>query len=546
MKHLLISAAAVALLAGCGNNTSNGDLEKAGEKAVESAESALKDLGKITLRKGDASQATAALTAMSLNDSGSGRITFDSKSVDGDGATYENVVLAVADEDDSGATIKVGRMELDGLDMTETGASFAKISLSDIELIPDDPEDAQEGQLKVASIELLNPSPQLAAWVATLTGDGAPGQFPEGADLSFDRFAMGGLDFALDDGDSVVDMALSSIEIGGVKDEGVAVASLQGLTLSGSDDEKPFSAQIGSISLQGADLSFIDAIRENAGDEEEMVAAILSSAYANPMDPGFDAFVLDNLAFEGDGVKFALPGLSSSIERNAEGQPVKYITPPYKVTLSADAAGGDSGSELASALGMVGYETVELTGAAVSSYDPDKDMLSFGSGENYMKLKDGFEFRMGGKIEGYSAYAASFAKMDFEDMMNGGEPDPEMMQQAFSQLKVHGFDLQLTDDSLVDRLFNLAAAQSGEDPAQLRSQAVAMTAMGPMMASQMGIDMNIVTDATTAVAEFLQEPGTLSIKLAPSQPLTMDTFMAMEDPSAITKEFLGLEITHAK
>ncbi|MEL6956527.1 MAG: hypothetical protein AAFO88_07795, partial [Pseudomonadota bacterium] len=96
----------------------------------------------------------------------------------------------------------------------------------------------------------------------------------------------------------------------------------------------------------------------------------------------------------------------------------------------------------------------------------------------------------------------------------------------------------------VDRAFNLYAAQSGEDPTAVRQQAVSMIQLAPMMAAGAGVDMTIVTEFTTAAAAFLQEPGTLTISLDPQEPLSMATFENIQDPSMITKDMLGLSVTH--
>ena len=543
MKHLFLSAAAMALLAACGgsdNGDVTGDITGAGEAAVKSAESAIEDLGKITLRKGDASKASEALAAMSLNESGAGRLDFAGSDANGAAANFDNLTFSIPDEDTS---FTIAKMQFDGLDMTETGATFAKLSLSDITIAPGEDEDTQ-GEITIGGMELINPSPALAAWVASLNGQGEPGPFPAGEDLSFDRWSLSDVDMRIEESDGDVNFALESIELGGVDASEMAVAAISGIKVDGMAEGTPFNMNLGSMSMVGANINFLEAMRDNAGDEEEMAAAIMSTMYQNPMDPGYDSIIIDDFAFDAGGVDFAMPSLNASVERNADGQPVKYVTQPYTMTLKANADGGEPGSQLAGALGMVGYESLELSGAGVSDYDPETDTVSFETGSNYLKLKDGFEMRFGGELEGYSAYAQSFANMDFEEMMEGGEPDEQMMQDAVSQLKLHGFTLQLTDDSIVDRLFNLAAAQSGEDPEQLRTQVIAMTAMAPMMAAESGIDMEIVSDTVTAIQGFMQEPGTLTLSLKPEQPLSMESIAAMEDPSQLTKSYLGFSATH--
>ena len=54
-----------------------------------------------------------------------------------------------------------------------------------------------------------------------------------------------------------------------------------------------------------------------------------------------------------------------------------------------------------------------------------------------------------------------------------------------------------------------------------------------------GIDAELLTEASTALSSFVSDPKTLTIKLAPAEPLAMSTLAEMEDPSALTKESLG-------
>ncbi|MEL6210751.1 MAG: hypothetical protein AAFR44_11355, partial [Pseudomonadota bacterium] len=68
----------------------------------------------------------------------------------------------------------------------------------------------------------------------------------------------------------------------------------------------------------------------------------------------------------------------------------------------------------------------------------------------------------------------------------------------------------------------------------------------PMMAGGAGVDMNLVTEATTALSAFLQSPGTLTIKLDPETPLSAEMFASLEDPSSLTKETLGFSMTHSE
>ena len=525
MKKLMFGAAAVALVAACNGND--------GPTEVNIEEPTLKEL---TVRAGDPAEAANALAAMSLSESG-GLLSFAGSTTDGASATFTD--LTITGED----AVKVGSLVLEGLDMEGGQANFGKMSLNDITISGEEAGDDVE--VKLGSIELINPSAELAAWLAAgLNGQEAP--FPDADKIVFDSWSMNGLTGDFADTEAEGTFGIDKIEIRDMVDLKAAKAVISGLSLAGTDSSEgmDFDISLGSVSATNIDAKFVEAIQDNIDDEEAMVSAIMDVAYDNPMDPGYDSFSLDALSIDVAGAAFAIPSIVAGVERNAAGQPVKYVTQPYSMTLKADAEGGEAGQMLLQGLSVVGYEELEFKGASIASYDPDKDIDTLDAGENYLELVDGAKFSLGGKIEGYSSYAQQAATaFNFEDLADGAEPDPMAMTAAMGALTIHGFELSIDDDSLLDRAFNAAATSQGADPAELKSQIGMGLAMAPMMAQGSGVDMALVSEATGALSKFISDGGTLTIKLAPETPLSVASIMENPDPSAYTKDALGFTAT---
>src|SRR3990167_2272270 len=116
-----------------------------------------------------------------------------------------------------------------------------------------------------------------------------------------------------------------------------------------------------------------------------------------------------------------------------------------------------------------------------------------------------------------------------------------MLNAVMESLEIHQLELALDDDGILDRALNAYAAQSGEDPAAVRSQLSGMFAMAPMFAQGTGIDVAVVTELATALSSFVTEPKTLTITLAPKTPIKAQSFVdATEDPTkTLTKDALG-------
>ncbi|MEQ8558099.1 MAG: hypothetical protein RIB03_07245 [Henriciella sp.] len=527
MKYLLCGVAAMAVLSGCGNSTDEPGEEK---------------LDEITLRAGDPAEAGSVITAMSLTNSGDGVVQYGNKSVDGATATFSDVTIA-GDED---GAVKAGSLEFEGLDMVEDKASFSRMTLNNISI--DNPENETD-TVKVAKLEVLNPTPELAAWLAASLGTGEPAPFPSADQLGFDAWTISDVSAAFSDDDGEGSFSIGSFQVRDLADQKAKRATLSDLAfdfMANEDGEDvPVKMSLGNMSISGLDLAFIEAIQQNMDDEEEMFAAVMDKVYDEPMDPGYDRATMDSFLIEAAGASFAMPSFDASITRNDAGQPVKYVTKPFTMTLDADADGGEAGAGLAQALSMVGYEKVEMKAAGIADYDPESDVVTMEADDNYFELVDGAKFSMGAKLGGYAAYSKAAANaFDFEAMAEGAEPDPMAFQNALNELDFYGFELSIKDDSLMNRIFNAYAAQSGQDPEQMRQQVASMAQMAPMMAQGSGVDMELVTEFSQAVSAFITDPGTLTLKIDPEEPLSAETLAAMEDPSMLTKEYLGFSATH--
>ncbi len=519
MNKLVLGTAALALLSACGND----------QKGAAPDAPAMKEL---VVRAGNVASAPEALAAMALDDSGSGVLSFAESQIEGANASFTSVEITGEE------ALRVGNLVLEGLDMTESGASFGKLSLQDITL-------DQEAGFAIGNIELINPSPELAAWIAaSLNGQRA--DFPAMDKVVFDSWSIGGLTATLNEDDMDGTFQIEEISIRDMGSLKAGRATLKGVTLDGvADQDQSIQAALGSLEVVNANAKFITAVQDNISQPEAMLGAIMDMVAENPTETGYDAIKLNDLSFDVAGASFALPSLSAFVQRNAAGKPTKYVTEPFSMRLSADPEGGEAGAGLLQGLSVLGYEALELKGEGLADYDPEADIITLAADKNYIELVDGAKFSMGAKLGGYAAYnRASAQAFDFAALAEGGEPDPNAMQAAFSQLILHGFELNIADDTLLDRIFNAVATSQGTDPTELKSQIGMGLAMAPMMAQGSGVDMDLVSEATGALSKFISDGGTLSFNMTPAEPLSIASVIDNPDPSAYTKDSLGLSMTH--
>ena len=579
MKYLLTGMIALTLLTGCGQK------DKAGAGASPaSVVFSASDLPEVSLRKGDPATAGAALSALSLAESGAGRLAFAGSDVNGDKAVFTDVILSAPEladpgtpaspsdaeladifafmdadgdgvaDDGSGTTIdtlrdemqvpasepsappvvKAAKLEFEGLGVFDGVANFALMKLSDVTITPaEGSEDQSTG--KISSIELMNPSPETAAWVASLLGKGDPAPFPEGKALSFDRWLVNGVAINVADASGTGSFTIDSVHISDLKEE---KAGLMGLSNLKFDFLEAAGSDV-KVSLEGFGVKginyglFSDAVAAGAGAASDPTA-LTSALQADPANPGYDAMSLK--AFKADivGASVDMPALTSSVTRDDQGRATKVVTDPF--TLTVGSRENADGEQFAGALATMGYETLVFSGQGESLYDPDADLVTLVKGKNFWKLNDGFKLDFSAKYAGTKAIAAA----QVESLDAAADPTA-MLDSLMESLVVHQFELSLDDDGIVDRALNAYAAQSGEDPAAVRGQLSGMFAMAPMFAAGTGVDAKVITELATALSSFVTEPKTLTITLAPATPLKAQAFVdAAADPAnPLTKETLG-------
>lgn len=538
MKKLLIGVAAVALLAGCGGKDKAEEVvegqivEMVDAGATKVEKMGQKALPKVKLRDGDKATAGDALAALSLADAGEGRFEFGDSNLKGDDATITDLVLTAEDAEDG--DVKIDKLELENLAMVDGKATFARMTMSDITLTPPSDED---GQGKIKSIELINPSPETAAWVASVMGQGEPADFPVGEGLSFDKWSMNDVDFSITDDDGQGTFEIDTIEINNLDGDKAGRVLVDSINLDMvADSDGPVKVNIDKMELRGIEMKMLTAMMENGGDEDAMAEAMMEILNRDTVEPGYDSVIIDDMSASVMGANFSVPKLKAYVTRDKNDRPTQIRTEPYKMSLTPGE--GELGTQLAQGLSILGYETVEISGESLTNYDPDTDTMSYAKGKNHLTLKDGFRLHFAGKIAGMNSVTQAVAAQGEA----AAPPDPEAM---LRDLVIHNFELKLKDDSFVDRAFNAYAAQSGQDPDQMKNQMGMMMAMAPMMAAQAGVDAGLAQEVTGALSEFLTDPKTLTISMSPETPLTGADLAALaDDPTKLTKEFLGLSASN--
>lgn len=523
----MIGASALALLAACGaDDEPNTKSVAAVEKSLDSMKIEDMKLPKLKFEAKDYGQTAEVLAALKLDGEANDLISFADSSTKNGGAVFSDVSIKPKSED--GPALIAKTMTFDGLNMTDEGPSFDRLILSDMSLV----DEEESVNLSIGDISIVEPNAAASQFFASLIQGEEPEDVPPLSEWAFDRLSLNNLKLsASPDDEGSFSATIGELTIASLAD---AVA---GNTLF-SDFKVDFdmpeagdfpivgSLNLGKMSVSNLQASFLENLSEASSDMEKFAElnSKMIEGYSSPIEQGFDQSFVEGLALDVSGLSFSMPKAATKVVRDADGIATAVVSPKTVFKVKADAEAGQLGAQLAQGLAMLDYSDLEFSIGAKASYDPETTKTTYS--DYVIDMKDGFSLSMNG---------GAFDLLDaVKSMSSMGEDGPDM--DALGKIKLSDLELSLEDKSLLDRAFKVAAGMQGMEPDQLKSMASGFLAMGTMQASQSGVDMELVNQTVNALTTFIEDSGTLTIKLAPEAPISMSDF---EDASAMTVEALG-------
>ncbi len=465
--------------------------------------------------------------------SGDGRVSFASSSTEGDYRVLSDVTI----EGEDGAVVRAETLRLAGARETRDGAVF-----DSLEILGLSGGDAAEGLFTLDRIVIDEPSPLMASLISQALSDEGVDEdadWGDPSDYGFETFAIEGFSVNLpSDGAAPVSndpkkgavattsagasggtMALGGFRMTGLGDSKLAGFLLEGFTLDAPMEDGSggmMTMSLDTISIGGLDMSGIDDFASaNFEDPDEVEQALAESGFSNPFIKRYDDYAIEGFTADIDGVLVGLERMGGEAEQTRGGVETSDMLQGLTVAFDDSKSTGAQGL---SGLQMLGYDRIEINGRFVQLADERNDRLS--SDEYVLEAVDALSLALDYDITGIGAYieAAAGQGMDMDSF------DPEMVAELLGPLMINGFELRLTDDSIVERALQAAADQQGSTPDAVREQATAMMAIGTLMAPP-GAVQSLVSDAIAAAGTFLEEQGTLRITLDPDQPVSVADLM---------------------
>ena len=533
LPALMLSTALV--MGACGNKDKGVEgAEKVADVVDFSVKSvdnrAIEKLLDVKSRKVSDSEAEKALAKMGLMNE-SGDLTWANKSGDNGSYSYKDVRVNTED----GETITIGKLDLSGVHMVDDRATFDRMDARDVTI------DGSDGDASIDRLSLSRPHPKLGSGImkalAAVEDLKDLDDFDIDVDLDSDDIAFGAF---LMDGLSVTgdeaDLKLASLGWGENPDSGKAIFLLEDLELIGEDEDKdiPIRMTLDSISGSGIDMNYFRAIGgENFG--KDIIARSKSMGRRapgfNPYSKTFDTFSLKNFNLNVDTLSVTTDGASGKATRKGGVTTVDQSLSPLRVSFSDTPKDKDL-QEMQEGLKSLGFDELVLSASQTSTLDENKDIFSVT--DAVVRLEDGFNLSYDYEGSGLN----SLKSLDQDNLSSGD------LEDMLGEMKLRSLNMALTDYNLIDRIINFAAEQQGTSPALIKMQA-----KGGLMVLSLGAQNEAqgkaLGDIGTALGNFIDEGGTLKIRLNPETPVSVDRFSQM-DPETLNPDELGFSIEHVK
>jgi len=533
MKQFLIGASAFALLVACGADKTEADeAESIVKRAAQSLEMSDIKLPKMDFSTKNYGQTDEVLAALKLDGSSNDAIAFENVKTSGGSAVFSGLTIKPDHEDDDKPVVALlaEKLSLDGLQMTDAGATFDRMVLSNVSF-----NDETEGvTLNVGDISIVEPNEAAAQFFTALLKGESPEGAPAFSEWSFDQMKLEDLTLTGDNtAEGAVKVTVGEMALGSMAEAVMGQALMSGLKVDfdipsdNSPGAMPFKGSLNfdKFAMSNFRADMFDNIPDlDAGSEAiaEMNAQMMES-YTSPIDQGFDQVLMEGLTLDMAGLNVSMPTGATKVARDDNGIATGLFSPKAEFSITPNAEGGELGAQVAQAISMLGYDSLNFSTNAKASYDPETKETRYS--DYTLEMADGFALSFKGGLFNLLDVVKAGAT-------SSGEPDMDMLK----KLTVSDMEISLEDKSIVDRAFKVAAEMQGMEPEQLKGMASGLLAMGSMQAGQSGVDMAIINQSIGAVSDFIQGSKTLTIKMDPETPIN---FGEMEDPSLLTAEKLG-------
>ena len=449
-------------------------------------------------------EAKQALKELNLSQSSDEGLSWAKSS--GKAGNYNYTDLAAKSDD---GTLTIDKAELFGVHMDGETATFDRADFSNIKIYNED----DDVTVTFDALSLARPTPAMAkSIINSLTNI---------KDID-------DLDLENEDGDmgfgalSMTDMAIKSAELNGKvetliwgEDEKSGTTDMLlddvNMTLKGRQGESG-QLTLGEFSATGLRSNLLKGI----GSPTAILGKFGSTG------KNFDEVKLDDLSFDSSSVSISTAGFAGKAIEKGGVTTIKQASEPFKIMLKDQ----PKNPQAAQAFAMVkelGFDELVFQSSQTQIIDSNTDTVTVKDG--VVTMKDGFNLDYN-----YSASGLNELQKNLKD--NGGQND---MNAALSTMTLNGVQFRLEDKSIVDRGLKLTAQFQGTTPDTIKNQ-IKIASAGASLFAGTGIEAALMGEMGTALSQFFENGGTLSVVVNPQEPVAMSQLSNLKSSDLTLKE----------
>ena len=444
----------------------------------------------------DEMEAFGALAGMGLGESGQKDMTFGSREFNGGVVTYTD--MRVEAEGDTAFSAKSAVFHCPS--MGDEAPSFARLDLTDA-TVRDAGMNFNFGTLNIAK-----PTPDAAAAIIDgMFGNTAGNQ----GDVGFRAVSVTDVTLVSDD----VNGSLTALSWGEIRDEtgeGKADLTVDNLdaTFPGQNGAQDMTVTFGGMSARDMNVGG-DMNARQAMSPDSMVGSVVGSL--NAFKKPYDELIIETMAIDSEGFKIDFGGLEGKTTEEGGVITTRQTLKPTEVNFKPALAQTPTFAGYYQIIESLGFETVKLSGSAVTVLDNEDDSVTVSDG--LFVVDDGFVLNFEYAAEGLSDMVAKL-----EAQAESGEPADPMA--AYDTLKLRNLRMTLEDNSIVERGLKLASQMLGQSEDTIKT----MLSFGAIAASTQAeneVQAEVYTETVGAFAEFVKKGGTLTIEANPPEPFLL-------------------------
>ena len=446
-------------------------------------------------------EAKQALKSLNLLDSSNDNLSWAKSAGKAGNYTYSD--LAAKSDD---GTISIERAKLYGVHMEGETATFDRADFSGIEIYNKD----DDITVTFADMSLARPTPAMAKSIINSLSNISD----IGTDIDKDSMGFGAI--------SMSDMRVKSAELNGGIDvmiwgedetSGLADILIDDVAMEFNDDRgESGKLKLGEFTATGLRSSLLNGI----GGPTSMAGKFGS------VGKNFDEVRLDNLVFDSSVVSLNTEGFAGKASEKNGVTTIKQVSQPFTIKLKDS----PKSAQAAQAFAMVkelGFEELVFESSQTQIIDSNTDTVTVKDG--IVTMKDGFNLD-------YNYSASGVAEL--QNRLKTSKPGRDF-NAAMAAMTLNGLQIRLEDKSIVDRGLKLAAQLQGTSPDTIKNQ-IKIASAGASLFAGAGLEAALMGEMGTAVSDFFENGGTLSVVVDPAEPIAMSELANLKRSDMTIKE----------